>query len=247
MTMDSLHYITKFVKDAWRRKEVVSSLFLDIKGAFPSVVLDRLVHDMRKRGVLKQYTNWITHKVSGCHTTLKFDGYESEPVSLSKGIDQGCPLSGLAFQFYNLDLVDTTGLDSSEDTVVFMDDTLLLAWGKSLTAMNEQVKHMMTRKGSRLEWSHTHQCEFTLDKFGIMGLTRRREPDPLTRAKTRLVQRQPIFLQGIKVPATAMHKFLGVMLDQEFHWKEHCHYALQKGVKWVTQYQRLTKVSRGVS
>jgi len=51
------------VKDTWRRKEVVSALFLDIKSAFPSVVLEWLVHDMRKRGVLKRYTNWITHKV----------------------------------------------------------------------------------------------------------------------------------------------------------------------------------------
>ena len=133
----------------------------------------------------------------------------------SKGIDQGFPLSGLAFQFYTSDLVDTTGLDSSEDAIVFMDDTLLLAQGESLTAMNKWVKHMMTRKGGGLKWSHTHQCKFALDKFGIMGLTRRREPDPLTRGKTRLVQRRLIFLQGIKVPVAATHKFLGVMLDQE--------------------------------
>jgi len=44
-----------------------------------------------------------------------------------------------------------------------------------------------------------------------------------------------------------MHKFLGVMLDQELCWKEHCQYVLQKGMKWVMQYQRLTKTSEGVS
>ena len=46
---DSLHYVTKFVKDAWRRKEMVSALFLDIRSVFPSVVLEWLVNDMRKR------------------------------------------------------------------------------------------------------------------------------------------------------------------------------------------------------
>ena len=61
-TTDSLHYITKFVKDARRRKEVVSVLFLNIKSTFPSMVLDWLIHDMRNRGVLRQYTNWITPK-----------------------------------------------------------------------------------------------------------------------------------------------------------------------------------------
>ena len=47
-TSDSLHYITTFVKNAWRKKEVISALFLNIKGAFPNVVLSQLIHDMRK-------------------------------------------------------------------------------------------------------------------------------------------------------------------------------------------------------
>ena len=61
-TTDSLHYVMKFMKDAWRRQEVVSALFLDIKSAFPSVMLEWLVHDMRNRGVPSQYTNWISRK-----------------------------------------------------------------------------------------------------------------------------------------------------------------------------------------
>ena len=35
-TTDALHLVVKFIKDAWRRGEVVSALFLDVKGAFPS-------------------------------------------------------------------------------------------------------------------------------------------------------------------------------------------------------------------
>jgi len=53
-TTDLLHYITKFIKDAWGRCEVVSMLFLDVKAAFPSIILDQLIHDMRKRGVPPQ-------------------------------------------------------------------------------------------------------------------------------------------------------------------------------------------------
>jgi len=98
-----------------------------------------------------------------------------------------------------------------------------------LAESNSKVKNMMTRSRGRLEWSHMHQCKFTIDKFGVMGLTRRREPDPARSLKSRPLQRRPIFLQGTKVPAVAMHKFLGVRLDQELCWKEHCQYALQKG------------------
>src|SRR5882724_1296221 len=147
-TMDSLHYVMKFIKDTWRRQEVVSALFLDIKSAFPSVVLEQLVHDMRNRGVPSQYTDWISCKVTGHRTMLKFDGYQSEPLRLSKGLDQGCPLSGIAFQFYNSDLVDIRDSASGEDAVALMDDTLLLAWGKTLVETNDQV-----RKGKTEGWT----------------------------------------------------------------------------------------------
>jgi len=33
-TTDSIHYMTKFIKDAWRKKEVVSVLFLEVSIAF---------------------------------------------------------------------------------------------------------------------------------------------------------------------------------------------------------------------
>jgi len=82
---------------------------------------------MRNRVVPRQYTEWITCKVSGCCTTLKFNGYEPEALSLSKGLDQGCPLLGIAFQFYNSDLMDIRRHDGREDAIAFMDDMLPLA------------------------------------------------------------------------------------------------------------------------
>jgi len=56
-----------------------------------------------------------------------------------------------------------------------------------------------------------------------------------------------LFLQGMKVPTVATHKSLGVILDQELRWNDHMNYTLQKGTKWVTQYQRIARPSKGVS
>ena len=89
---------------------------------------------------------------------------------------------------------------SSEDVVTFMDDMLMLACGKTLCEIESKVKLMMERDGGRLDWSHTHQCRFTIKKFGIMGFSRRREPNPLKIPLTMPACRHPIFLQGIKVP-----------------------------------------------
>jgi len=43
------------------------------------------------------------------------------------------------------------------------------------------------------------------------------------------------------------HKFLGVIIDQELRWNTHVNYALAKGTKWITQYRRLAKHTKGVS
>ena len=50
-TTDSLHLLTDTVKAAWRRKQVVSGLFLDVEGAFPKAVTLHLLHNMKKRWV----------------------------------------------------------------------------------------------------------------------------------------------------------------------------------------------------
>ena len=126
-TSDSLHYVAKFTKEAWRKGEVVSTLFLDIKSTFPSVRLKRLTHNVRSRGIPTQYTDWLQRKVSNRKTHIAFDGHVSEPRNLLSSLDQGCPLLGIAFQFYNADLIDIPNKKSGEDAVAFMDDTLLLA------------------------------------------------------------------------------------------------------------------------
>ena len=43
---DSIHMLTKIVKDAWRKGQVASVLFLDVKAAFPSVDIKWLFHNM---------------------------------------------------------------------------------------------------------------------------------------------------------------------------------------------------------
>src|SRR5882724_931507 len=106
---------------------------------------------------------------------------------------------------------------------------------------------MMERQQGGLEWSQAHQCEFAIDKFGVMGFSRRRELNPAKRPLTMLEHRLPIFLRGIKIPAVSVHKFLGVLIDQELHWKDQVNYALQKGSMWVMQYCQLARPLKGVS
>ena len=76
---------------------------------------------------------------------LRFDGYELELVELLQGLDQGFPLSGVAFQYYNTNLLDVCDTSNGEEIVTFMDDTLLLACAKTLSEANSKLRSMMER------------------------------------------------------------------------------------------------------
>jgi Reverse transcriptase (RNA-dependent DNA polymerase) len=58
-TTDLIHMLTKTVKDAWHKGQVISTLFLDVKGAFPSVDINRLIPNMRNRGIPWEYMEWM--------------------------------------------------------------------------------------------------------------------------------------------------------------------------------------------
>ena len=74
---DALHYVIGTAKDAWQRGN-----FLDIKGAFPSIILDQLIHNMHRRGIPQEYTEWIQRKVKGRETIVSFDDYNTTAMEI---------------------------------------------------------------------------------------------------------------------------------------------------------------------
>jgi len=46
--MDAIHYLVGKIKSVWGKKRVTSVLFLDVEGAFPNAVTDRLIHNLKK-------------------------------------------------------------------------------------------------------------------------------------------------------------------------------------------------------
>jgi len=132
------------------------------------VVLSQLIHDMRCRGCQHNTLTGLDRKWRAGEPSLSLMASHWSKPALPRGINQGCPLSRILFQFYNLDLVNVQDPNNAEEVVAFMDNTLILVSGKSLTIMNTKVKDMMVRRDGRLDWSATHHCKFVMSKFGIV-------------------------------------------------------------------------------
>ena len=154
--------------NAWQRGNKMAILSLDIKGAFPSVILEHLIHDMRSRGIPEEYTGWIKWKVEARCTTICFNDFNTTAIEIPRGLDQGCPLSGISYQFYNTGLIEVPNQHKGEDCVGFVDDTTILAEGANLQEACDKLMSIMTRcQGSRL-------CFLSLCSFWLCNKRRRR-------------------------------------------------------------------------
>jgi len=166
-TTDAMHLLTLRIKAAWRAGKVAAVLFLDIKGAFPNAVPERLVHNLRKRGIPRKYTKFVENMLRGTVTTLKFDGYLSAPIHIDNGIGQGDPLSMIMYQYYNADLLDIP-TNKDEDAMAFVDDSFMLAIADSFEEAHENLANMMGRAGGVTEWSTTHNSPLEYTKLALM-------------------------------------------------------------------------------
>jgi hypothetical protein len=82
---------------------VVSVLFLDVEGAFPNTVTDRLIHNLKRRRIPAMLIRFVTNLLTNRKTRIKFDDYISEYYDIINGKGQGDPLSMLLYILYNTD------------------------------------------------------------------------------------------------------------------------------------------------
>ena len=189
-----MHALTYKIKDAWRKKKVVSVLFLDIKGAFPNAVNEKLLHSMKRWCVPTKLIQFTENLLCNHTTKLKFDDYTSEDIHLNNGISQGDPISMVLYQYYNMDLLDIP-VSTDEVAMAYVDDAILIAMGQNFLETHKTPSDMTTRKGGAIDWSTDHNSCFEFNKLALMCHSLANKPLPWLG----LVLRQLVELAGAKV------------------------------------------------
>jgi hypothetical protein len=180
---DSIHLLMKTVKDAWRKGQVAFTLFLDVKGAFLSVDINCLIHNMRKRGIPEEHTEWIKRRLNNRCTMLSFDDYQTEAFIVQNGLDQGDPHSGISYLIYNADLLKIPDLKVGEWILLFVDDVAIVVTGKDFAETHEKLCNIMNCTNSIFKWAMIYNCKFRMEKFQLINITRRLVPNPINPRK----------------------------------------------------------------
>src|SRR5271168_1655579 len=173
-TTDSLHLLTNFIKNAWRKKHEVVGLFLDVKGAFPNAVIPRLVHDMRLEGVPKTITDWISRQLEGREMVITFDNYTSESIPIDNGFNQGDCLSTFFYRYYNAaqirKITKSMQENRSQDKLALnhADDAMCATSAPNLQQAAQKIAMMWKQPGGLAKWSKTHFSLYEHSKFIVI-------------------------------------------------------------------------------
>ena len=241
-TSDSMLLLTHSIKDVWRRKKVASILFLDVQGAFPNVVKETLLHNMRQRGVPSKYVTITELMLTGRKTRLSFNNYLSDFIPISNGNNQGCPLSMLFYAFYNAGLLEISPPNAHDESQFsFVDDVALLAIGNSFEETYAKLTDMMNRANGAFAWSESHNSQFELSKLALMNFTTRRSVD------TPLTLTHPLSNSTTTIKPLLTYKFLGIMFDPKLKWNAQAERTIRSAEAWINLVRRLACTSTGIS
>ena len=239
--------LTKTIKDAWRKGQVASCLFLDVKAAFPSVDINRLIHNMRKRGIPQECTDWMKRRLANRKTTLLFDNYTTTAFTVDNGLDQGDPFSGICYLLYNSDITDIPIRKADEHALLFVDDAAIIVTGKSFNITHNKLRDVMNRPKGVFAWAKKHNCTFGIDKFQLLDLSRKLIPHQFNPRRRVPIPRQTLILGNQRIPSKETAKFLSVVVDNKLNWKSQCAAALAKGQDWLIQFGGLARTTQGIN
>ena len=99
----TIHLLLEKIYTSWRKRKVASLLMLDVSGAFDNVSHERLIHNMRKRGLPIEITDWIASYLTDRKTRIKLMR-ESATSSTSQ---QGSRKGRRSHRFYTCSITQT--------------------------------------------------------------------------------------------------------------------------------------------
>ena len=99
------------------------------------------------------------------------NNFISDPIDITNGTTQDCPLSMILYAFYNAPLIQIAA-HKHKTSLRFVDDSMFLTVADSLTEAHTMLKDMMECLGGSFDWSTTHNSPFELSKLALMKFPR---------------------------------------------------------------------------
>ena len=204
----ALHQLITRIEYAIKSKQMALGVFLDIEGAFSHATFKSIVTALEREGVSAGIIRWIYHMLSD-RVVSASSGSTTERRVVERGCPQGGVLSPLLWNLVIMELQLELKNLSALYNQAYADDVALLNVGIDFGT----VKDLSQRAIDTVDtWCKKRDLSIHPDKIEVV----------LFKARQKSVTTKPLKLHGKEISYKKSVRFLGVILDEELNWAEHC-------------------------
>lgn len=220
-TEDAIQYFLESVYDTLNRNMLCLGLFVDITKAFDMVVHKILLLILESLGIRGVALNWFKSYLSDRVVQTKVGEKLSDFITLNIGVPQGSVLGPLLFLVYINSMLN---LPFCGKLVAFADDVAFCYAGSS---SDDIIVNINTDLCLLSNWFDQH-CLVLSDKTKTLQFNRGANKNMFCLDLSFYCHAPSCSINVgcssncIKIDSVTSFKYLGLILDSNLNWKEHC-------------------------
>ena len=203
---------------------------IDLRKAFDLVNHAILLEKLRLYKCSISCIRLFTSYLSDRSQQTQYLGQLSDPAQMSVGVPQGSILGPLLFLLYVNDL---HLISSSSSCHMFADDSTFCTSAPDLTTIENNLDSDLSNIS---QWCSNNLMSLHLGKTKSMLITNRQKRSHLNNRSLN------VNFLGTDIECVSSHKLLGVTLDHDLTWKNHCDEICMKVRKKLFLLRKLKKI-----
>ena len=205
-------YLATLIDEGNKKGKTLSTLCIDVKGAFDNVFKERRLHTMKTMKLDQKTTRWVETFLSEMMASLCFDKDSEKMSPINTGIPQGSPVSPVLFLFYVSPLFKMMCLKYPHVTCPsYIDDICFLVEGNS---PEENATELEVAAATCFMWGKGNAVAFDDPKSELMHYYKARK-------KVQNPSVNVILLNGTCIEPSDIQQWLGFWFDRKLSWKHH--------------------------
>ena len=214
--LDQLLRLSQSVWDGYQRREKTCLVLFDLARAFDRVWHDGLLLKLLDAGVGRTMVRWLQEWLKNRLYWVRVDGVRSKSKLFKQGLPQGSVLSPLLFLVYVNDLVER--LENHGVSVSAFADDLAVWWtGRSV---DEGRRRVQCATDAVADWCREWLMTLSVSKCTVTLLS--------NDVRDREMLALSVWLHGCELQREKNPRFLGVVYDPGFTFKEHVNRVVLK-------------------
>jgi len=224
--------IKNYVMAGLARGEVIALTSLDVKGPFDAAFWPSIMNELRACGCPKNLYNLTKSYFSNRTAILSVNS-----IQIEEEVSRGCPQGSCCGPgYWNIQYNSLLNLPFMDKTkvVAFADDLFIAIRADSTRAVENHLKGELSKITT---WSKTNKTNFNEEKSKVMPIFRRKSKEGRT---------LNVYLNNKKLKQVTTLKYLGIIIDHKFTFKEYIAYVTERCAKLIHGLSRAAKVSCGI-